>query len=82
MVEISNTDSDEDIQNTINYWLEHEDERLARAKKGQDYFLKKFENRNYVEDVVYYINRAKAGQRGMVFPYEWNFLPEPLPDDG
>ena len=82
VVEIRNDMSDQQIIDTINHWLARDGERAERAARGQRYFLQRFAHRQYVEDVSAWIRRARAGQRGMVLPYEWRMLPSPLPLDG
>ena len=82
VVEIRNDMPDQQIVETINHWLAHDVERAERAARGQRYFLQRFASRSYVEDVIAWIRRAQLGQRGMVLPYEWRMLPNPLPNDG
>lgn len=82
IVPLSNKDSNETIVKTIYYWLKHDSERIAKAQASQDWLLNSFDMDNYVKDVVKWIRMRQDGQRGLVLPYEFDFLPDPLPLDG
>ncbi|KAG0141012.1 hypothetical protein CROQUDRAFT_664417 [Cronartium quercuum f. sp. fusiforme G11] len=82
IVPLSNKDSKQTIINTIHYWLDHENERLEKAKKAQDWILGKFGMNEYVADVWKLIWLVKGAQRGLILPYEFEFAPKELPMDG
>lgn len=74
--------TDKEIRRTVKYWLSHEEERLEKTQKAQQYFLNNFSGDRYVDDVVHWIKMAQRGQRGLVLPHQWSELPDPLPFDG
>jgi hypothetical protein len=82
VVSISNSDTDEHIVSTLDYWLSNDEARIERARKGQQYFLNNWTGRHWVEDVIRRIRGVQAGQRGIVFPTQWSPTPDPLPWDG
>lgn len=82
IVPLSNKDSDEKIIKTLKWWLTHDRERIAKAQSAQDWILNSFGMDKYAQDVWRLIWLAKEGQRGMILPYEFDFLPSPLPLDG
>lgn len=75
VVEISNNDTDEHIANVVDHWLKDEQGRLEKVKLGQDWFLSKFSGRNFVQDIVGWIKLVQSGRRGLLLPYQWDFLP-------
>lgn len=82
IVPLSNKDSNETILSTLNWWLEHDKERIAKAKAAQDWILGSFGMNQYVGDVWKMIWLVKGGQRGLILPHEFDFLPSKLPLDG
>lgn len=82
VVQISNDQSDEHIKSVIQQWLDDEPGRWKKARLAQQYFLSKFSGRNFVEDIVGWIKMVQAGRKGMMLPYQWDFIPDPLPMDG
>ncbi|KAH9817706.1 hypothetical protein DFH28DRAFT_962749 [Melampsora americana] len=82
IVPMSNNETDETIVKTLNWWLEHDEERIRKAKSTQDWILNSFGMDQYVTDVWKMIWLVKGGQRGLILPYEFEFLPSPLPLDG
>ena len=75
VVQISNNDTDEHIRQTIQKWLDDDAGRIEKAKLAQEYFLSKFSGRNFVEDIVGWIKMVQSGRKGMMLPYQWDFLP-------
>ncbi|KAA1100243.1 hypothetical protein PGT21_032338 [Puccinia graminis f. sp. tritici] len=82
IVPLSNKDSDDKIITTLNWWLKHDQERISKAQAAQDWILNSFSMDRYAEDVWKMIWFVKEGQRGMILPYEFDFLPKDLPEDG
>jgi hypothetical protein len=82
VVPLSMSDTDATIAETIDYWLSHEEERLQKTQLAQEYFQRHFLHHNYVYDLVKWIRLAQQGQRGLILPYDWHPLPDPLPLDG
>jgi hypothetical protein len=82
VVPLSMSDTDATIAETIDYWLSHEEERLQKTQLAQEYFQRHFLHQNYVYDLVKWIRLAQQGQRGLILPYDWHPLPDPLPLDG
>ncbi|KNZ53124.1 hypothetical protein VP01_3338g4 [Puccinia sorghi] len=82
IVPLSNKDPDDKIIKTLDWWLKHDQERISKAQAAQDWILNSFSMDKYAEDVWKMIWLVKEGQRGMILPYEFNFLPKDLPEDG
>lgn len=61
--------TDEDIFETIKYYVDNEEERIEKAKKGQEYYLKKRSQALFVDIIVGSYNMYKAGKRGLYYPY-------------
>jgi hypothetical protein len=84
VIEISNSDSDEQILTTLKFWLDPANEhlRLQKTLAAQQYFLEHFSGERYVADVVEWIRLVQTGRRGLVLPYDFDLLPAVLPNDG
>lgn len=73
---LKHNDTEAHIRDTVNHWLLVDPKgRKARAKLAQDYFTENFSSRKYAADVVRAVHMVRAGQRGTVFPYQWQPLP-------
>lgn len=82
IVPISNSLSDDAIVSLASKWLADAPGRLAKAKAMQDWVLQEFALDRYVEQVTRMVWAAKAGQKGMVLPWEWHEEPAVWPEDG
>lgn len=83
VVEVSPKQTDETIIHTIKWWLTHNSEREARAKKGQNLVFNKYTQYNAAYEVVEAMQSYITGHRGLVFPHRFSpidhFLPRTFP---
>jgi len=71
MVEINEEEDVESIYQKILWWLEHEEERLHRARIGQKISMTKYTQDNFVDGLVSAWDAYLSGVRGGWFPYQF-----------
>eukprot|EP00727_Mastigamoeba_balamuthi_P006918 m51a1_g2847 hypothetical protein (417) ;mRNA; r:288681-290802 len=71
IVKVSVKDSDQKIKETVDWWLEHEEERLERVRRGQQLALQRYTADNTVDILLHALERWKRRRYGywMPFPY-------------
>lgn len=72
VVELTWNATDADIVNTVDWWLTHDEERIKRARIGQEIATKKYTTKVAAENMVHAMKSYLAGQRGMVFPHKFS----------
>eukprot|EP00727_Mastigamoeba_balamuthi_P009672 m51a1_g5327 hypothetical protein (456) ;mRNA; f:376054-378385 len=80
VVEVKRSDPDEVIQQTVQWWLDHPRERIARAALGQRLVRARYTTAHAARNALYIMQSYLAGVRGMVFPHPFRrinyFLPK------
>ena len=72
VVELTWNATDNDIIKTVSWWLSHKEERIKRARIGQEIATKKYTTKAAAESMVHAMKSYLAGQRGMVFPHPFS----------
>jgi len=72
MVEINLEDTNKTIVDTIQWWVDHEEERLRRAKIGQAIACMKYTYKAFVDHMVETWNLYLDGMRGVHYPYQFS----------
>jgi len=61
--------SNQNIKQTLRYWLYNKEERLKRARVGYDFVHKYLTSKHQVRRMVGAVHRYRKGERGLSFPF-------------
>ena len=82
VVPVSMHDSDNVLIETVKWWIEHDEERKARALAGQRAVAAKYTYDHAVDVLLQSYHRYKSGLYGFWFPYSFSLGCSAINHDG
>lgn len=74
VVEVDLEDDVNTVSDRINYWLTHSEERIKRARIGQEINLKYYTYDSFVENLYQHWMAYRNGVRGMILPHSFQLI--------